>query len=199
MFQLAGKKDIRLLLELLLGKINLMEKIMICKNCNKENPENSNVCGYCGALLNNKQNKEYLNDDIKSKINEEFKEKKIDVEKIIDDKALGIIEEKTNFEEPALPVKTSSMMSYSKLAKKRKPLSTAAFFGMQLLLLIPIVNLFLLFIWAFRKKTNANRQAYARSILIWLLILFIIASTAAVLLIYVFNFDITNLNKFIKF
>lgn len=169
---------------------------MICKNCNKENPENSNVCGYCGTILENKQNKEFLNKETKAKINEEFKEKNLNVENIINnDEVLDIKKEIT--EEPALPVKSSSMMSYSKLAKKRKPLSTAAFFGTQVLLLIPIVNLLLLFIWAFRKKTNSNRQAYARSILIWLLLFFVVISIA-VLLMYIFNVNF-NLNKFIRF
>lgn len=51
--------------------------------------------------------------------------------------------------------------------KKSKPLSTLAFFAMQIILLIPIINIILLFIWSFRKDTNANRKAYARSLLIW--------------------------------
>lgn len=57
-----------------------------------------------------------------------------------------------------------------RMAKRQRPLKTASFFWTEFLLLIPGVNLVLLFVWAFRKRANANRKAFARSILIWLLL-----------------------------
>lgn len=183
---------------------------MICENCNKENPENSNVCGHCGTLLVKEKDKGFLNESAKAKIDEEFSEENtnnINIEDLsdssddisnIEQTSVKETKQPIDLEEAALPVKSSSMMTYSKLAKKRKPLSTASFFGMQVLLLIPVINIFLLFIWAFRKKTNSNRQAYARSILIWFLLFFIIISVIT-LVMYIFNVNINTFNKFIRF
>ena len=58
-----------------------------------------------------------------------------------------------------------------RMAKRQRPLKTSSFFWTEFLLLIPGINLVLLFVWAFRKNANANRKAFARSILIWILIL----------------------------
>jgi hypothetical protein len=79
-------------------------------------------------------------------------------------------------------------MNYSnEIAKefsgKHKPISTAGFFFTQLLLLIPLLNILLLFVWAFRKRTNANRQAFARSILIWMLLFLIIAAVGLLIMV----------------
>lgn len=58
--------------------------------------------------------------------------------------------------------------------KRARPMRTAGFFGTQLLLLIPVINIILLFVWAFRRRSNFNRKAYARSILIWILIVLLL-------------------------
>ena len=52
--------------------------------------------------------------------------------------------------------------------KYNRPFKTSTFFWTQVILLIPIVNIVLLFAWAFRKNSNENRKAYARSILLWI-------------------------------
>lgn len=54
--------------------------------------------------------------------------------------------------------------------KQNKPLSMLGFLAMQIALLIPVVGFILMFIWSFGRNTNANRKAYARSILVWLLV-----------------------------
>lgn len=54
-------------------------------------------------------------------------------------------------------------------ARRDRPVSTVGFFWTEFLLLIPLLNLVLLFVWAFREKTNRNRRAFARSVLIWIL------------------------------
>lgn len=58
--------------------------------------------------------------------------------------------------------------------EQAKPVSTFGFFVTELLLLLPVINLLLLFIWAFRKRGNPNRKNFARSVLIWLVILLIV-------------------------
>ncbi len=55
--------------------------------------------------------------------------------------------------------------------KYSKPLSTSSFLIMQILMLIPIINLILILIWSFSKYSNINRRSYARSILIWFIII----------------------------
>lgn len=118
-----------------------------------------------------------------SKNNDELKADEINQSSISSD-------DKQRLEQAAVPIKSSDMMNLEQLAKKRRPVSTAGFFFMKLALVIPIVNIFLLFIWAFRKKTNQNRQAYARSILIWLsIIILIVAVVVIALLALGFDFN----------
>lgn len=61
-----------------------------------------------------------------------------------------------------------------KMNKLVRPVRTSGFFFTELLLLIPVINLILLFVWAFRKRTNLNRKAFARSILIWILLVLLL-------------------------
>ena len=68
--------------------------------------------------------------------------------------------------------------------KYNKPLTSGAFFGMQILLMVPIVNIILLLIWSFAGKINLNRRAYARAVLAWFLIFCVI--TLFVLLSLIF-------------
>jgi hypothetical protein len=50
------------------------------------------------------------------------------------------------------------------------PMGLFAFAGMWLLLLIPVVNVFLLFRWAFHKRININKRNCARALLLlWVL------------------------------
>lgn len=65
-----------------------------------------------------------------------------------------------------------------KMDKRIRPVKTAGFFWSEFLLLIPVVNLVLLFIWAFRRRTNLNRKAFARSILIWIVIAMVLVLAA---------------------
>lgn len=83
------------------------------------------------------------------------------------------IQEKSPEEEtPAVAVPVSRRMVG--VDKRARPMRTAGFFGTQLLLLIPVINIILLFVWAFRRRSNFNRKAYARSILIWILIFLLV-------------------------
>ena len=55
------------------------------------------------------------------------------------------------------------------------PLSVGSYVGMFFLLCIPLVNIILLFVWAFSAGENPNRKNYARAVLILYLISAIIS------------------------
>lgn len=78
----------------------------------------------------------------------------------------------------------SAVVGYQgKMNKLVRPVRTGGFFFTELLLLIPIINLILLFVWAFRKRTNLNRKAFARSILIWILITLLLLLAGLIVMI----------------
>lgn len=56
---------------------------------------------------------------------------------------------------PVVTVETAPVMSVSE------------WFITYLLLMIPLVNLILLFVWAFGNNTNPNKKNFAKSALIW--------------------------------
>lgn len=60
-----------------------------------------------------------------------------------------------------------------------EPLTVGQYIGMFLLLMIPLVNIVLLFVWAFGSGVNLNRKNYARASLIFGIISFIIFSLLA--------------------
>lgn len=47
------------------------------------------------------------------------------------------------------------------------PLSTSVFFFMQIIFLIPIINIIFLIFWSFKKGVNLNQKSFSRSVLIW--------------------------------
>lgn len=55
-------------------------------------------------------------------------------------------------------------------SKKTRPLNTFQFFLIQLLMFLPVANLIVLCVWAFKEKTNLNLKAFARASLIWFII-----------------------------
>ena len=64
-----------------------------------------------------------------------------------------------------------------------RPVGTSSFFVYEILKAIPIVNLIVFLVWAFSSGVNLNKKSYARAQLIWMLIGFIIAVVASVLII----------------
>jgi uncharacterized membrane protein YvbJ len=67
----------------------------------------------------------------------------------------------------APPIQQPAMQSAAApMAASSAPMSVGQFIGMFLLLCIPIVNIILLFIWAFGSSTNLNKKNYARATLI---------------------------------
>lgn len=53
---------------------------------------------------------------------------------------------------------------------KYEPISTGGFFGIMLLMLIPIVNFLLLIIWACGGCRKVNKQNFAKAMLLWMLV-----------------------------
>lgn len=84
---------------------------------------------------------------------------------------------------PVSPEKKLEEAYIRRMAKRQRPLKTASFFWTEFLLLIPGINLVLLFVWAFRKNANANRKAFARSILIWILLFIVFLLIVLVVMI----------------
>lgn len=122
------------------------------------------------------------------------------------EEAAGSLEEVFSEEEGLLPEKEEEALSASAAqseqeqvlhtARRDRPISTIGFFWTEFLLLIPVLNLILLFVWAFRKKTNQNRRAFARSALIWLLIALL--SLLFVLIVMIVTRQSLDLNYWIQ-
>lgn len=72
------------------------------------------------------------------------------------------------------------------------PLSVGQYFGMLILLLIPIVNIIMIFVWAFG-NSNLNKRNFARAYLIIALILIVISIVLTImfgsLLASLYTFD----------
>ena len=204
---------------------------MFCTNCGKMLPEDSVVCGYCGAKVD-------LDDDMIGSEEQQNRQEsfmrdvepfeKIEEPEESEEKAPFHKEEFPETQEPGLKEETAIKSSEKKhfgkkraikkkktknqmtkrknkydtaelpkhrivetpkrknkvdqmvlpagvqvLNKRNRPMKTASFFWTQVVLLIPVLNILLLFIWAFRKHSNANRKAYARSILIWMILVMV--------------------------
>lgn len=58
-----------------------------------------------------------------------------------------------------------------------------------LLMLIPLVNIILLFVWSFGDGTNKNKKSYARASLIWMAIVFVIYMVIIFMMISIFSAD----------
>nr|MDD6336388.1 hypothetical protein [bacterium] len=69
------------------------------------------------------------------------------------------------------------------------PISTAGFFGMRLLMLVPVIGFVLMVIWACGGCRNANRRNYARATLLWLLCVLVVITIAVFALWAVFGTD----------
>lgn len=67
--------------------------------------------------------------------------------------------------------------------KKFKPIRTGSFLLMRLSMIIFPLNIILLFFWSFGKNTNSNRKAFARSSLIYYVILTLLIIIVLALLV----------------
>ncbi|MDR0602871.1 MAG: hypothetical protein LBG80_01040 [Bacteroidales bacterium] len=58
---------------------------------------------------------------------------------------------------------------------ENKPISVKEWVITILFLVIPVVNIIMLFIWAFGKETSVTKSNFAKANLLWILIAFIVA------------------------
>lgn len=78
------------------------------------------------------------------------------------------------------------------------PLSTTAFFFMQVIFLIPILNLICLLIWSFKKNINANQRSFSQSVLIWYIFIGV-AILATLLTFMILKYPISLNHWFLAF
>ena len=54
--------------------------------------------------------------------------------------------------------------------KKNKVISTHEWIIVHLIMLVPVINVIMLFVWAFNDKTNLNKSNWAKaSLVVWLI------------------------------
>lgn len=169
---------------------------MFCTKCGKALPDNSTVCGYCGEIMDDTIDS-IENNDIEQLANFPNEDNIKDKPEIKPDDSTGGNEKnslidniknnvtKNNTAKKGNKIKQAIILpaGVQVINKKTAPLSTMRFFIMELLLLIPIVNIILLLIWGFRKNSNKNTKAFSRSILIWLLIIMLSIFAALIVMI----------------
>lgn len=141
---------------------------MFCTNCGKELPEGLKVCSNCGFKLDITEDTTFNSDSINKKNHSE-----------------------SCNSSTYNPDKNSLSTRYS------KPLTTANFFLIQVLFLIPILNIFFIIYWSLKNDINDNLKAYARSMLIWLIIAAIFSIFALLTLTFMryplsFSFRFSN-------
>ena len=105
----------------------------------------------------------------------------------------------TSFSEEALDDdENKNILQLNTLQKKYLPVSTISFFFLQILFLIPLINLIFLFLFSFKKNINKNRKSFARSVLVWYA-LFCTALLALVAVLVVLRYPIDLHFWFTKF
>ena len=148
---------------------------MICKNCGKEAPEGAKFCDACGTPLTAPQ------EDITGQESTQPA-----VAPTQNDGGTAVppqeppVWNSASYQPGAVPP-----MGGQPEPKKGKsdPMSTGQFFLMDLLSIIPVVNLVVFIIWSFSDGVNLNRRNWARARLIWIGISLVLVAIAAVAII----------------
>ncbi len=145
---------------------------MFCTNCGQPLPKDTLDCQICGNhVILPKQEPIPCDQD-----QPETKEKSCDqvsLQDLVDNEKKEILERNQILQ---LQV------------KRFKPIGTWSFFLMEILSMIPIINIIVLLIWAFKKNSNINRKSFARSKLLCLLI-FVIVPIAAFFICFIFLYS----------
>lgn len=136
---------------------------MICKKCGRELPENAKFCGVCGSPTFN------LTD---------YTAPGQPTENADASKRAPQPEPKAEPQTKSAPPPSYQQKSAggyapngytaSFLPEQKEPLTTGAFLCMDLLMLVPILNVVLLILWGFGGDANINRRNWARSRLVWI-------------------------------
>lgn len=143
---------------------------MFCTNCGKKLEDESLRCKSCGsksvidsATLNQKQDKPII---ISSGVS---------LQDILDNERDSVLEK-------------NQILALQQ--KRFRPINTGIFFVMMLAMMVPILNIILLFIWAFRKNTNVNRKSFARANLS-LIVIFSIAFLITSLTLFFMDYPVS--------
>lgn len=132
---------------------------MICKKCGKELADDVKFCGVCGTPV--------------STLTDYTAPLTPPVEKA----AEPLVKDQPQSASAPMPKyhAASSAAGYAPnsyapgyVPGQKDPLTTGQFLVMDLLMLVPVVNIVLLILWGFGADANANRKSWARSRLIWL-------------------------------
>lgn len=173
---------------------------MKCSKCGTEIPDDSRVCPACGEQVETAEAAEPANEEFSAREEPQRTVVEVEASPVETEEASEPDEaaqpqttqdggEAPETETPAegpedSPETRQAVQAYQgKLNKLVRPVRTGGFFFTELLLLIPVINVILLFVWAFRKRTNLNRKAFARSILIWILIVLLLVLAGLVTMI----------------
>ena len=81
-------------------------------------------------------------------------------------------------------------------ARTEKPPTTASTFVLQLLLMLPVINLVAALVYAFRPNATPHKKAYCRAFLIWMTLLL---SAALVFLAFYCFVDPSNRTRLLEF
>ena len=169
---------------------------MICPNCGKEAADGALFCTGCGGRLDNlpKQEKmtasENSNNDDSSVMDAVFTSDAADGthetnsgNTVAENSGVAGADENSgermsaaNEDKNAAPCDSAAAVQ-----PPVKPLSTWSFIWRKLLFMIPIVNIVVLFVFAFAEGINKNSRSYARAALIGLLTAAVLFAAAAVL------------------
>ncbi len=175
---------------------------MICPNCGKEAADGALFCTGCGGRLDNlpKQEKmtasENSNNDDSSVMDAVFTSDAADGTHETNSgntvaensgERMNAANDNNLKAQPANRISTEKNKnaapceSAAAVQPPVKPLSTWSFIWRKLLFMIPIVNIVVLFVFAFAEGINKNSRSYARAALIGLLTAAVLFAAAAVL------------------
>lgn len=175
---------------------------MICPNCGKEAADGALFCTGCGGRLDNlpKQEKmtasENSNNDDSSVMDAVFTSDAADGTHETNSgntvaensgERMSAANDDNLKAQPANRISTEKNKnaapceSAAAVQPPVKPLSTWSFIWRKLLFMIPIVNIVVLFVFAFAEGINKNSRSYARAALIGLLTAAVLFAAAAVL------------------
>jgi ATP-dependent Zn protease len=110
-------------------------------------------------------NNVYEGDDLNNDQNSDTSEERVQIQK-------EVLEKSTTVEPEQViePQYQPSQQEYNDEVELEKPVSVGEWMLTTLVMLIPIVNIVMVFVWAFSKKANKSKSNYFKAALIWLLI-----------------------------
>ncbi len=157
---------------------------MFCSNCGLALAENSLDCQNCGnhTVIPRQEPLHTTNDDTIDTLDKKTPD--VSLHDLVES------EKKEIFERNQL---------LQMQIKRFKPLSTWTFFWMEVIALIPIVNLIVFFVWAFKKNVNVNRKSFAREKLLrWLIFIVIPIGVFFGLFIFMYSTFGVFVEKFVN-